>query len=126
MDVPSESFSGLTTRDKIITAAEAVALIRDGDAVMVEGFAGQCFAEELTLALEERFLRTGAPRDLRLGPLPQSARGPIDISNWHSHVRRGSLDRHRPSVRQTGTRVSTPRMGLRGPGGVGTAGDMGN
>jgi propionate CoA-transferase len=66
MDVPSESFSGLTTRDKIITAAEAVALIRDGDAVMVEGFAGQCFAAELTLALEERFLRTGAPRDLTL------------------------------------------------------------
>ena len=41
-------------------------LIRDGDAVVVEGFVGQGFAEELTLALEERFLQTGTPRDLTL------------------------------------------------------------
>ena len=50
----------------MVTAAEAVLLIRDGDSVMVEGFVGQCFAEELTLALEQRFLLTGAPRDLTL------------------------------------------------------------
>jgi propionate CoA-transferase len=56
----------MTVRDKVITAAEAVALIRDGDTVVVEGFAGQGFAEELTLALEARFLQTGAPRDLAL------------------------------------------------------------
>ena len=66
MDFPSESLSGLTQRDKIVTAAEAVALIRDGDTVVVEGFAAQCFAEELTLALEARFLQTGTPRDLTL------------------------------------------------------------
>ena len=53
-------------RNKIVTAAEAVRLIRDGDSVVVEGFIGQGFAEELTLALEERFLQTGAPRDLTL------------------------------------------------------------
>jgi propionate CoA-transferase len=64
MEFPSES--GLTARDKIVTAQEAVALIRDGDTVVAEGFAGQCFAEELTLALEARFLQTGAPRDLTL------------------------------------------------------------
>ncbi len=56
----------MTIRDKIVTASEAVALIRDGDTVVVEGFAGQCFAEELTLALEERFLQSGTPRDLTL------------------------------------------------------------
>jgi propionate CoA-transferase len=66
MEFPSESLSGLTARDKIVTAQEAVALIRDGDTVVAEGFAGQCFAEELTLALEARFLQTGAPRDLTL------------------------------------------------------------
>ena len=66
MEFPGESLSGLTTRDKILTAAEAVALIRDGDTIAVEGFAGQCFAEELTLALEARFLQTGTPRDLTL------------------------------------------------------------
>ncbi|HEY4994330.1 MAG TPA: hypothetical protein VII33_19850, partial [Nakamurella sp.] len=63
---PAQSLSGPTARHKVVTAAEAVLLIRDGESVMVEGFAGQCFAEELTLALEQRFLTTGAPRDLTL------------------------------------------------------------
>ena len=66
MKVPAESLSGPSVRDKVVTAAEAVRLIRDGDAVVVEGFVGQGFAEELTLALEERFLHTGTPRDLTL------------------------------------------------------------
>ena len=66
MNVPAESLSGSSVRDKVVTAAEAVRLIRDGDSVVVEGFVGQCFAEELTLALEQRFLQTGAPRDLTL------------------------------------------------------------
>jgi propionate CoA-transferase len=66
MEFLSESLSGMTARDKIVSAEEAVALIRDGDTVVAEGFAGQCFAEELTLALEARFLQTGAPRDLTL------------------------------------------------------------
>jgi hypothetical protein len=66
MRIPAESLSGTSVRDKVVTAAEAVRLIRDGDWVVVEGFVGQCFAEELTLALEQRFLLTGAPRDLGL------------------------------------------------------------
>ena len=66
MRVPAESLSGSSVRDKVVTAAEAVRLVRDGDWVVVEGFVGQCFAEELTLALEQRFLLTGAPRDLGL------------------------------------------------------------
>jgi hypothetical protein len=65
--LPAESLSGGTeVRDKVVTATEAVRLIRDGDSVMVEGFVGQCFAEELTLALEQRFLLTGTPQDLNL------------------------------------------------------------
>jgi propionate CoA-transferase len=66
MKIPAERLSNAVVRDKVVTAAEAVRLIRDGDSVVVEGFVGQCFAEELTLALEERFLRTGTPRDLGL------------------------------------------------------------
>jgi acyl CoA:acetate/3-ketoacid CoA transferase len=61
--LPSESLSGGTeVREKVVTAAEAVRFIRDGDSVVVEGFVGQCFAEELTLALEQRFLLTGTPK----------------------------------------------------------------
>ena len=67
MHVPAETLRGRPVRDKVVTAAEAVLLIRDGDWVVVEGFVGQCFAEELTLALEQRFLLTGAPRGLGLG-----------------------------------------------------------
>ena len=66
MRVPAESLSGSSMRDKVVTAAEAVRLIRDGNSVVVDGFMGQCFAEELTLALEQRFLLTGTPRDLGL------------------------------------------------------------
>jgi propionate CoA-transferase len=66
MRVPAESLSGSSVRDKVVTAAEAVRLVRDGDSVVVDGFMGQCFAEELTLALEQRFLLTGTPRDLEL------------------------------------------------------------
>ena len=66
MRVPAELLSAAAVRDKVVTAAEAVRLIRDGDSVVVEGFVGQCFAEELTLALEQRFLLTGTPQDLKL------------------------------------------------------------
>ena len=66
MRVPAESLSGRSVRDKVVTAVEAVRLIHDGDSVVVGGFMGQCFAEELTLALEQRFLHTGTPRDLGL------------------------------------------------------------
>jgi propionate CoA-transferase len=61
-----ESSSGMAARDKVISAAEAVALIRDGDTIVVEGFCSQCFAEELTVALEARFLQSGTPRDLSM------------------------------------------------------------
>ena len=66
MEFPADVVAGSTVRDKIVGAAEAVALIRDGDTIAVEGFAGQCFAEELTLALESRFLQSGTPRALTL------------------------------------------------------------
>ncbi|MDA7416914.1 acyl CoA:acetate/3-ketoacid CoA transferase [Xenophilus arseniciresistens] len=53
-------------RDKITTAAEAVALIRDGDMVSCSGFVGIGTPEALLAALERRFLETAAPRDLGL------------------------------------------------------------
>jgi propionate CoA-transferase len=61
-------------KGKVVTAAEAVRLIRDGDTIATGGFVGIGFAEEIALALEELYLSaqgdppyaTGKPRDLTL------------------------------------------------------------
>src|SRR5262249_49238529 len=47
-------------KGKVVTAAEAVRLIRDGDTVATGGFVGIGFAEEIALALEELYLFTKA------------------------------------------------------------------
>jgi propionate CoA-transferase len=47
-------------RDKVVSAAEAVRLIHDGDTVATGGFVGIGFAEEIAVALERRFLATQA------------------------------------------------------------------
>ena len=53
-------------KGKIVTAEEAVELVRDGDTVVTAGFIGAGFAEELAIAIRERFLKTGRPRNLTL------------------------------------------------------------
>ncbi len=53
-------------KGKVVSAEEAVRVIRDGDTVATGGFVGIGFAEELALALEKRFLGTGEPKDLTL------------------------------------------------------------
>jgi hypothetical protein len=40
MRIPAESLSGASVRDKVVTAAEAVLLIRDGDWVWSRGLWG--------------------------------------------------------------------------------------
>jgi propionate CoA-transferase len=51
---------------KVVTAADAVRLIRSGDTVATSGFVGIGFAEEVAIALEERFRVHDEPRDLTL------------------------------------------------------------
>jgi propionate CoA-transferase len=53
-------------KGKIVTAEEAVDIIRDGDTVVTAGFIGAGFAEGVAIQLEERFLKTGTPRNLTL------------------------------------------------------------
>jgi propionate CoA-transferase len=59
---------------KVVSAREAVELIRDGDTVATGGFVGIGFAENIAVALEQRFVETrddtlqdgGHPRNLTL------------------------------------------------------------
>ncbi len=53
-------------RNKIVSASEAVAIIRSGDTVSVAGFVGIGTPDELLLALERRFLETQEPAGLGL------------------------------------------------------------
>ena len=51
---------------KIVTAAAAVQRIHDNDTVATGGFVGVGFAENIAVALEQRFTSTGSPRGLTL------------------------------------------------------------
>ena len=53
-------------KNKVVSAAEAVQLIHDGDTVATGGFVGIGFAEGVAVALEERFIASQHPRDLTL------------------------------------------------------------
>lgn len=49
---------------KVITAAQAAELFKDGDYVASSSFGLAGWAEEVALAVEERFLKTGHPKNL--------------------------------------------------------------
>jgi propionate CoA-transferase len=53
-------------RNKIVSAAESVAIIRSGDTVASSGFVGVGTPDAVIRALEKRFLETGEPRELSL------------------------------------------------------------
>ena len=54
------------TKNKVISASEAVALIGDDDVVCTTGFVQSCIPEALHAALEKRFVETKSPRGLTL------------------------------------------------------------
>ncbi len=51
---------------KVISAEDAIALIHDGDTLATTGYGGNGTPDQLFIALERRFLETGAPRNLTL------------------------------------------------------------
>ncbi len=56
----------LEARGKVVSARDAVRLIRSGDTVATGGFVGIGFPEGLAVALEARFKETDEPQDLTL------------------------------------------------------------
>jgi propionate CoA-transferase len=56
----------MALKNKIVSADEAAAIVRDGDTVCVSGFVGIGTPDELILALERRFLKTQQPAGLTL------------------------------------------------------------
>ncbi len=71
---PALPFLKRDEKGKVVSPADAVKLIRDGDTLATGGFVGIGFAEEIAIAIEKRFLettdedpsKTGHPRDLTL------------------------------------------------------------
>lgn len=70
---PMSGGSRPSSRNKIVTASEAVRLIHDGDTIATGGFVGIGFAENIAVALEKRFLESeeenlgkGTPGNLTL------------------------------------------------------------
>jgi len=63
---PATTPAAPARRSKITGADDAVAWIKNGDTVATGGFVGIGFAENVAVALENRFLKTGEPRDLTL------------------------------------------------------------
>ncbi len=53
-------------KGKVVSAEEAVRVIRDGDTVATGGFVGIGFPEEIAVRLENHFLENGAPKNLTL------------------------------------------------------------
>ena len=91
---------------KILTEAQAAALVQSGWTVASAGFVGAGHAEAITNALERRFLETGLPRDLTLvysaGQGDRATRGVNHFGNpgmtrrvvgghWRSATRLGQL-----------------------------------
>ncbi len=72
-------------KSKIVSADEAVALVRDGDTICCNGFVQSGVPEALLEALERRFLETGAPRDLSLFAAAGQADGKTQGTNRLGH-----------------------------------------
>ncbi|MGB8587564.1 MAG: CoA-transferase, partial [Pseudolabrys sp.] len=53
-------------KNKIVSADEAIAIVRDNDTVCISGFVGIGTPDELILALERRFIKKRHPSALTL------------------------------------------------------------
>ena len=61
-----EKIDTAKTKNKVMSADEAVKLIKDGDTVTTSGFFGSCYAEEIAIAVERSYLSEKKPKNLTL------------------------------------------------------------
>ena len=66
MPAPWASAAVPTHRNKVVSADDAVRLIKSGDTIATGGFVGIGFAEEIAIALERRFVAERSPAGLTL------------------------------------------------------------
>lgn len=64
--IVSNLASSRVKKGKIVSAREAIRVIRNGDTLVVSGFVTTGVPEEILIALEEEFLTSGKPKDLTL------------------------------------------------------------
>jgi propionate CoA-transferase len=64
--VLKEMGSQASRKSKVVSGLDAVELIHDGDTIATSGFVGTGFPEHIAICLEERFLKTGCPRNLTI------------------------------------------------------------
>src|SRR5210317_1656159 len=55
-----------TKKGKVVSAEEAVRIIRDGDTIATGGFVGIGFPEQIAIALESYYLANNRPKDMTL------------------------------------------------------------
>ena len=79
------------SKKKVISAAEAAAMVKNGDTFVTTGFVACEMPESISKALEKSFLETGAPRDLTL--LYAAAQGNRDGSGADHFAHEGMLKR---------------------------------
>jgi propionate CoA-transferase len=70
---------------KVKTMQEALAMINDGDMVAVSGFLGAVHPEGISIALEEKFLKEGKPRNLGLVYAAGQGDGKTKGLNHYAH-----------------------------------------
>mgnify|MGYP005761971027 FL=1 len=75
---------------KVITSAQAAAMIEDGKTLCSQGMGGNDVAEELMLELEKRFLETGSPR--HIGWIHSSGQGDKGDRGLNHIAHEGLLD----------------------------------
>ena len=60
---PEQTMGSRQALKKVIPVEDAVSVLQDGEVLATSGYGGHGMPEQLLVALEQRFLATGRPRE---------------------------------------------------------------